>query len=473
MAAKIPVRGDDPGPTIFVLYGATGDLAKRMVLPAFYRLAVEGLLPKDWMLVGNGRGDVSHDEFRTHVHDVLTEFGPHPSAGPWKKFAARLRFAGGGFTPDDPGSMLTVVDEARAEVGTDAQLVHYVSLPPVTFVDITRAIGAHKLAEGARVVYEKPFGTSPAGFRTLDKAVHEVLDESQVYRIDHFLGKEGTQNLHVLRFANTLFSAMWSREHIESVQIDVPETLGITDRAEFYDATGAVLDMLVTHLFQVAAEVAMEPPASLGADDLQAAREKVIRSFRKLDPAEVVLGQFTGYKDVEGVKARSTTDTYVAAKLWIDNPRWRGVPFLLRTGKRMAASEQRVTIVLRTPGHPIADLPPRANAISFSLAGDGEIDVTLLAKKPGVAITVDPATVKIPLAQLPDADPLPPYVRLIHDVLLGDRSLFTRHDGLAAVWRVAQPLLDNPPRLTRYAQGSWGPTAARKLAAPHGWLLGE
>jgi glucose-6-phosphate 1-dehydrogenase len=464
---------EDPGPTVFVLYGATGDLAKRMVLPAFYRLAIEGLLPKEWLLVGNGRGDVAHEDFRRHVHDVLAEFGPAPAEGPWKQFSQRLLFAGGGFNSDNPGSLLDVLTEARSQVGHDAQLVHYLAVPPVTFEDLTRAIGVHKLADGARVVYEKPFGTSPASFRALDRVVHSVLDESQIYRIDHFLGKEGTQNLHVLRFANELFSSMWSREHIESVQIDVPETLGITDRAVFYDATGAVLDMLVTHLFQVAAEVAMEPPASLGADDLQAAREKVIRSFRRLDPAEVVLGQFGGYRDVPGVKARSTTDTYVAAKLWIDNPRWRGVPFLLRTGKRMAASEQRVTIILRTPDRPIANLPAQANAISFSLAGDGEIDVTLLAKKPGVDITVDPTTIKIPLAQLPDADPLPPYVRLIHDVLLGDRSLFTRPDGLAAVWKVAKPLLDHPPRVVSYAQGSWGPAKARKLASPHGWLLGE
>jgi glucose-6-phosphate 1-dehydrogenase len=462
-----------PGPTVFVLYGATGDLAKRMVLPAFYRLAIEHLLPEEWVLIGNGRGDVSHDAFRRHVHDVLTEFGPHPRQTAWERFEERLLFAGGGFASGDPGSMLDVLAQARSRVGADAQLVHYLAVPPATFVGLTKALGAHNLAAGARVVYEKPFGTSPEGFRTLSRAVHSVLDESQVYRIDHFLGKEGTQDLHVLRFANELFASMWSREHIESVQIDVPETLGITDRSEFYDNTGAVLDMLVTHLFQVAAEVAMEPPASLGAEDLQSARERVIRSFRRLDPAEVVLGQFAGYRDVPGVKARSMTDTYVAAKLWIDNPRWRGVPFLLRTGKRLAESAQRVTIVLRTPDGPIADLPAQANVISFSLSGDGEIDVRLLAKKPGVSLIVDPTTVKIPLAQLPNADPLPPYVRLIHDVLLGDRSLFTRPDGLAAVWRVAQPLLDNPPRLAGYPQGSWGPTAARKLAAPHGWLLGS
>ncbi len=290
---------DKPGPTIFVLFGATGDLAKRMVIPAFYRLAIEGLLPKDWILVGNGRGDVAHEDFRKHVHDVLTEFGPKPSDGPWDSFSERLWFAGGGFNTDDPGSLLDVLAKARVRI-KNAQLVHYFAVPPVAFTELTKALGEHGLAEGARVVYEKPFGTSPEKFRALDRVVHSVLKEDQVYRIDHFLGKEATQDLHVLRFANEMFAAMWNREHIESVQIDVPERLGITDRAVFYDATGAVLDMLVTHLFQVAAEVAMEPPASLEAADLQAAREKVIKSFRPLDPAEVVLGQFEGYRDVPG-----------------------------------------------------------------------------------------------------------------------------------------------------------------------------
>jgi glucose-6-phosphate 1-dehydrogenase len=461
------------GPTVFVLFGATGDLARRMVLPAFYTLAIEKLLPDDWVLVGNGRGDVSHEDFTGHVHDVLTEFGPKPDQGPWKAFAERLRFAGGGFNTDDPGSLLDVIDQARTTAGRNAQLVHYLAVPPVAFPEITRALDTHGLAEGARVVYEKPFGTSPDSFRKLNRLVHSVLGEDQVYRIDHFLGKEATQNLHVLRFANELFAAVWNREHIEAVQIDVPETLDITDRAAFYDATGAVLDMLVTHLFQVAAEVAMEPPASLGAADLQAAREMVIRAFRPLDPAEVVLGQFAGYTDVEGVGKRSRTDTFVAARLWIDNPRWRGVPFLLRTGKRMARSEQRVTIILRTPAGPFPGLPGHANTISFSLSGSGQIDVSLLAKKPGVELDLDPASVSLPLARLPGADPLPPYVRLIHDVLVGDRSLFTRPDGLAAVWKVAGPLLADRPRVLRYEPGSWGPAKARRLAAPQGWLLGR
>jgi glucose-6-phosphate 1-dehydrogenase len=464
----------DPGPTIFVLFGGTGDLAKRMVLPAFYRLAVEGLLPEHWRLVGNGRGDVAHEDFRSHIRDALTAFGPHPEPGPWESFAERVFFAGGGFDADDPGSLLDVLAKGRSSLGGDPQLVHYLAVPPVAFTELTKALGQHGLAKNARVVYEKPFGTSQEAFRALDRVVHSVLDEHQVYRIDHFLGKEATQDLHLLRFANGLFSAMWSREHVESVQIDVPEKLGITDRSQFYDATGAVLDMLVTHLFQVAAEVAMEPPASLGAADLQAAREKVIGSFRPIDPAEVVLGQFTGYQDVPGVAAGSSRDTFVAARLWIDNARWRGVPFYLRTGKRLAATEQRVSLILREPAGPLAgQLPRDANVLSFSLAGNGEIDLSLVAKKPGPALDVDIARASIPLSGLDGANPLPPYVRLIHDVLIGDRSLFTRPDGLAAVWKVAEPLLSNPPQVAPYAPGSWGPAQARGLVEPGRWLLGQ
>ena len=344
----------DPGPVVFVLFGATGDLARRLVLPAFFRLAGEGLLPLQWLLVGNGRGDVAHESFRAHVHDVLTESGPGPGQKEWNAFAERVFFAGGGFSTDSPGSLPGVLGEARRSLGGDPQLIHYLAVPPVAFAGLTTALDQHGLCQGARVVYEKPFGTSGASFRELDRVVHSALDEQQVYRIDHFLGKEATQDLHLLRFANGSSAAYWDRGHVESVQIDVPETLGISDRAQFYDATGAVLDMLVTHLFQVAAEVAMEPPASLDAPGLQAAREKVISCFRPLDPAEVVLGQFAGYRDVPGVDPQSSRDTYVAARLWIDNPRWRDVPFYLRTGKRMAASRQRVSLILRDPPGPLA-----------------------------------------------------------------------------------------------------------------------
>jgi glucose-6-phosphate 1-dehydrogenase len=464
----------DPGPTVFVLFGATGDLAARMVLPAFYRLAREGLLPKRWRLVGNGRGDVAHEDFRGHVRDVLAQFDAAPEPSEWEPYAQRLFFAGGGFNSDDPGSLLSVIGEARDALGGEPQLVHYLAVPPAAFTELTKALGQHGLAQGSRVVYEKPFGTSGQAFRELDQVVHAVLDEHQVYRIDHFLGKEATQDLHLLRFANGSFAAIWDRQHVESVQIDVPETLDIANRAQFYDATGAVLDMLVTHLFQVAAEVAMEPPASLGPDDLQSAREEVIRSFRPLDPAEVVLGQFNGYRDTDGVDPQSQRDTYVAARLWIDTDRWRGVPFYLRTGKRLAASAQRVSLILRDPPGPLhGKIPAEANVLCFSLAGDGEIDLSMVTKKPGPGLELDVAHADVSLASLPGADPLPPYVRLIHDVLVGDRSLFTRPDGLAAVWDVAAPLLSSPPKVLSYEPGSWGPAQARDLIAPGHWILGQ
>jgi len=463
------------GPTVFVLFGATGDLAKRMVLPAFYQLAQHGLLPQRWLLVGNGRGDVSHEDFQSRVHDALTEFGPQPGDGPWKSFAAQLRFAGGGFEVSDPGSLLDVLAEARTELGEDARYVHYLAIPPTAFRKVTEGLGEHGLVTGARVVYEKPFGTSPEDFRQLDEAVHAVLDEQQVFRIDHFLGKEGSQDLHALRFGNGLFDHVWSREHLRAVQIDVPETLDIADRADFYDATGALLDMVVTHLFQVAAELAMEPPASLSAEDLQQARETVIAAFRPLAAEDVVLGQFDGYRDTEGVADDSTTDTFVAARLWVDNDRWRGVPFLLRTGKQLAQSAQRVSLIFRAPEDgPLRDrLPALGNVLTLSLSGAGQVDLRVVLKRPGPSYELTCARTSLPLSSVEGGDPLPPYVKLINDVVLGDRSLFTRPDGLASAWATVGPVLADRPEVQPYARGSWGPAAADALAGPDGWLLGR
>jgi glucose-6-phosphate 1-dehydrogenase len=466
----VGVADDDA--VVFVLFGATGDLAKRMVLPAFYQLAQHGLMPEHWLLIGNGRGDVSHEDFKGRVHDALTEFGPKPENGVWEDFSQRLRFAGGGFDKSDPGSLLDVIEDGKRDLGRDARYLHYLAIPPSAFGKVTEALGQHGLAEGSRVVYEKPFGTSPADFRELDHVVHSVLEEKQVFRIDHFLGKEGTQDLHALRFGNSMFDQLWSAEHVRAVQIDVPETLDIADRAEFYDATGALLDMIVTHLFQLAAEVAMEKPRSLSATDLQAARESVIAAFRPLDPAEVVLGQFDGYRDTEGVAADSTTDTFVAARLWIDTPRWHGVPFLLRTGKQLHADAQDISLVFREPTGPLADqLPGDGTVLTVSVSGSGAIDLRVVVKRPGPELTLTTGTARLPLEQVPDADPLPPYVRLIHDVIEGDRSLFTRPDGLAHAWEAIDPVLEHRPKVQPYPRGSWGPEAAAELAAPDGWLL--
>jgi glucose-6-phosphate 1-dehydrogenase len=460
-------------PVIIVLFGATGDLAKRMVLPAFYTLAEQRLMLDNFLLIGTGRGEVTDEQFRQHIHDALTEFATAPDPADWERFSARVRFAGGGFTVDDPGELVDAVTKARAELGEKAQLINYLAVPPVAFQGLTGALGAHGLATGGRAVYEKPFGSSPSDFRELNAAVHEVFDESQIYRIDHFLGKEATQDLHVLRFANSLFANAWDAQHIEAVQIDAPENLDIDDRAGFYDATGAMLDMMITHLFQVAAEVAMERPASMGADDLQSAREEVIGCFRPLDPAEVVLGQYDGYRAVKGIAPDSTTDTFVAARMWVDNDRWRGVPFLMRTGKRMAASTQRVSVLLKSPARAPFPVPADGGVLSFSLAGNGAVDLSMVVKEPGPGLSLAVTDASIVLGDVDGADALPPYVRLIHDVLIGDRSLFTRPDGLASAWNVLQPILDHRPAVQPYPQGSWGPAGATDLAAPGRWLLGQ
>jgi glucose-6-phosphate 1-dehydrogenase len=466
-------RDPRPGPAVFVLFGATGDLAKRMVLPAFYNLAKLGLLPEQWRLIGSGRGDVAHEDFVGHVRRSLQEFGPKVDSRTWGQFRKNLRFAGGDFAADGHGALVEAIAEARKELGTEAQLIHYLAVPPQAFENLTRALGEHGLAASARTVYEKPFGTSEQTFRSLDRVAHRVFDESQIYRIDHFLGKEATQDLHVLRYANGLFSRIWDRHSVRAVQIDCPETLGVADRADFYDHTGAVLDMLVTHLFQIAAEVAMEPPASLDPVDLQAARETIIRRFRKLDPSEVVLGQFDGYRELPGISKRSRTETFVAARLWVDTPRWRGVPFLLRTGKRLHQTHQTVSLILRDPAGPIQQVPDGGNVLRFALDGSGEIDLSLVAKQPGVGLSLGTANARIPVASLGDRTPLPPYVRLLHDVLSGDRSLVTRPDGLAHVWKVARPLLELDRKPLPYAPGSWGPPAASRLAGTDGWLLGQ
>ncbi|WHP16065.1 glucose-6-phosphate dehydrogenase [Cellulomonas sp. ES6] len=458
-------------PVLLVLHGARGDLARRMVYPGLAELAQRGLLPERWLLLGTGRRPTDEVDLPALVHESLAEHGDDDHAG---LLDDHVRYATT-FDEDDPGDLVDAIGEARRELaGDDGEVVvvHYLAVPPSSFAPITRGLRQHDLADGARVVYEKPYGTSPESFDELDALVHEVLDEDQVFRIDHFLGKEATQNLHVLRFANELFGGVWNRQHVAEVQVDVPETLDVTDRVDFYDETGAALDMVVTHLFQVAAEVAMEPPARMDAAHLATAREHVIGCFRPLDPVrDVVLGQFEGYRDVDGVAEGSRTDTFVAARLWVDNDRWRGVPFLLRTGKRMAVSAQRVTLVLRTPDELFGE-PTGPGRISLSLSGDGAIDVTTTVKQPGAELRLATGTASLSLDDVSPGEPLPPYASLLHDVLAGDRTLFTTPQGLRAAWEAFAPLLGpDRPEPEPYAPGTWGPARADALAGPDGWVL--
>jgi glucose-6-phosphate 1-dehydrogenase len=458
-------------PTVIILYGGTGDLAKRLVLPAFWELYARDLLPKRWKLVGNGRGDVSHLDFRQHVYDSLSEFATKPDPELWEGFADNVLFAGGGFRHDNPGTLLDVIGEAEEEVGEDRTIIHYLAIPPSAFEPTTRAIKAHNLAPGSKAVYEKPFGTSVESFHELDDLVHSVFEEEQVYRIDHFLGKEATQNLHLVRFSNRLFNDTWSKEHLAQVQIDVPETLDIADRAGFYDETGASLDMLVTHLFQVAAQVAMEPPLTLAAQDLQDARESVIAAFRPLDPSEVVLGQYRSYRETEGVPDDSDTDTFVAARLWIDTDRWQGVPFLLRTGKKLAQSAQRVSLIFKPTDGPVHSQGATTNALIFDLKGNGAIEIQMTVKKPGPEPLPAESCSTLHLENV-SAGSMTAYTSLIFDVFAGDRSLFTSSAGLDAAFKAFAPLLsDKRPPVQIYDDGSWGPAEADQLTDHVGWLL--
>jgi glucose-6-phosphate 1-dehydrogenase len=459
----------DDRTTIFVLFGATGDLSRRMVLPAFYDLFVRDLTPKHWVLIGNGRGEVSDQEFRQHARQAVDEFGSdHVDDRQWQDFAGRLRFAGRGFSPDDPGMLPSVIDESTD--GGNRELVHYIALPPVTYQMITKGLAEHRLLDDAKVVYEKPYGESLESFDELDDLVHSVMDEDQVYRIDHFLGKEATQNLHVLRFGNAMINRVWSRDAVAQVQIDAPETLGVEDRAEFYDSTGAFKDMIATHLFQVAAEIAMEPPTSMTADDLQTARESVLAAFRPLDPDEAVFGQYDGYRDLDEVADDSVTDTFAAVRLWVDTDRWRDVPFLLRSGKQLAGSKQLVTLIMKEPQGPFDTLPAHGSRLEVSLAGSGTIGASLVIKRPGPSLELTEHPVDLGLADVPGTEPMAPYVSLLHDVLAGDRSLFTSADGLADAWRVADPLLKSPPSSLPYQPGSWGPDQADELTDGLGWF---
>ncbi len=424
-------------------------------------------------MIAEGRGDVTDEEFREEVRKALEEFGPQPSEGPWDEVRRRLLSAGGGFQVDDPGRLLDVLSQAKKELGGSPQLIHYMAVPPSAFGPLTEAIRAHGLALGSRVVYEKPFGTSLASFRQLDRIAHATFEEPQIYRIDHFLGKEATQNIHVLRFANGLFAGAWDSTHIESVQIDVPETLDVAMRADFYDATGAILDMLVTHLFQIAGELAMEPPHCLEPDCLAEAREAVIGCFRPLSASEVVVGQYDGYRGTGDVPDDSRTETYVAARMWIDNERWRGVPFLLRTGKCLVESRQRVSVVFKDAVPGLPGQPGDGSILGFELSGDGEIELGLVIKQPGPEVTLGVGTTKLSLGSASRVPPLPAYSLLLHDVMTGDRSLFTRPDGLEHVWTVADGIVRNKPEPIPYARGSWGPHEAAALARPHAWVLGE
>ncbi len=468
-----------PDPHVLIVFGATGDLAARKLFPGLFHLAQAGLMPEDFRIIGSGRHSPgSDDEFRDQVREMLDEHG-HADVDEdlWTDFKDRISFQSS--DADDGKDLAQAVSKLEEDMGGDeVRRLIYLSVPPGAMLGMVGMLGETGLHERARIVMEKPFGTDLETAKELNAKVHESFDEDQVFRIDHFLGKEAAQNLLAARFANGLLEPIWNRDHIAYVQIDVPEDLGLEGRGAFYDATGAFKDMVVTHLSQLLGIVALEPPVQLDAAGLRDEKAKVFRAMQPLDPAHAVYGQFEGYDEDEDVEDGSNTETFVALRAEVDSWRWQGVPFLLRTGKELEAKGSAITIGFKSPPLSMftaAESTPKgqANELSFALADEPEVTLDLFGKLPGPSLDLVPATMRLDLggAGGEDIGSLEAYERLLHDVMLGDHLLFTRSDEIERLWEIAQPLLDDPPQPQSYAKGSWGPDAAAELAGDAGWRL--
>jgi glucose-6-phosphate 1-dehydrogenase len=472
-----------PAPTVpddhvIVLFGATGDLARRKLLPGIFHLSEAGLMPERFVLIGVSRSELADEEFVALAREAVNEWGHGPvSAESWQRFAASLRFTGVGEGLEALGEE---VSRARDELGGDPRLLHYLSLPPNVHAEVIEELGALGLAARARIILEKPFGTDFASARALDVGLHSIFAEEQIFRIDHYLGREAVQNLLAVRFANGMFEPVWNRNHIDHVQIDIPETLSIGMRASFYEQTGAFRDMAVTHLFQLLGFVAMEPPTSLDAKALMVERQKVFDAMLPLNPGDVARGQYAGYREEEGVAPDSDTETFVALRAFVDNWRWAGVPFYLRSGKRLAETRHLLTVAFSEPPRRMfpVDISHFADSfgcdhLTFELGDPGSISASFLAKVPGPTLRLGQAHMRFSYSDSfggPE-QALDAYERLIHDVMVGHRTFFTTSEAIERLWTVADPVLRDPPALEPYEPGSWGPRSAEALIAPRHWHL--
>jgi glucose-6-phosphate 1-dehydrogenase len=475
------LRVPKPPEHIVVLFGATGDLARRKLLPGLFHLYKAGLLPRRFRIIGSSprKAAVSDGEFREHAREATAEFGiAKPRGEAWRSFARHLHFAGA--DADDASELVGAVARAEKEIRGRPRRLFHLAVPPPAFPSMVEMLGSTGLAQGAGVIIEKPFGTDLDSAKALNTVVHAVFDESRVFRIDHFLGKESVDNILAFRFANGLFEPVWNREHVDYIQIDVPETLSIGSRAGFYEETGAYRDMVVTHLFQVLSFVAMEPPTSLEQGPLRQEKRKVFDSLAPIDPRSVVRGQYVGYQREEGVAKNSQTETFVAVKAEIENWRWEGVPIYLRTGKNLATSRQLAAIAFKQPPLRLFErspLSPRAdepNLLMIDFADPGAITIRFQVKEPGAAGGIAPASLTFSYASsFSQAVGLEGYERLIHLAMLGDQTYFTAAGSVERLWEISEPVLRRPPKVQPYEPGTWGPLAVEDLVAPHRWCLPE
>jgi glucose-6-phosphate 1-dehydrogenase len=473
--AKIPAGVGPKYPHVVTLFGATGDLSRRKLLPGLFRLSSSGYIP-GCRIIGVSLEDLTPDGFREFGHEALRAFSAHKTTEEaWAEFAAKLDYV-----PISGGAAALKAAVANAEAsfgGSEVRRLHYLSVPPGAALSAVRTLGEAALIDRARIVMEKPFGLDLESAVSLNARLHEVFDEQQIFRIDHFLGKEPAQNILAFRFANGLFEPIWNRNFIDHVQIDVPETLDLGKRIAFYEKTGAYRDMVVTHLFQILAFMAMEPPTALEPASISEEKNKVFRSLLPIKPTEVVRGQYIGYRDEEGVERESDTETFIALKCSIDNWRWAGVPFYLRTGKRLAEGQRIISIAFREP--PRSMFPPDSGVgaqgpdhLTFDLADAAKMSLSFYGKRPGPGMRLDKLSMQFAMHDTSHVgEVLEAYERLILDAMRGDRTLFTTAEGIERLWEVSTPLLEAPQPVRPYAPGSWGPNAIHQLIAPNTWRL--
>ena len=461
-------------PNVVVLFGATGDLSRRKLLPGLLNLSQAGLLP-DFRVVGAARTEMTDDEFRTYALDACEEFGRRDfDEEARREFAQRLTYAN---VKEGPVPLTAAVSKAEQELGPEAQRLLYMSVSPTVALKLLELVEAAGIAAESRIIMEKPFGTDLESARELNDTIHKYVPERQIFRIDHFLGKEAAQNILALRFANGLFEPIWNRSHIAHVQIDVPETLSVGNRGPFYEETGAYRDMVVTHLMQILAFLAMEPPTQLDPLAITEEKNKVFRSIRPIEPANVVRGQYDEYRNEPGVDPKSEVETLIGLKCEIDNWRWSDVPFYLRTGKRMAEGARIISIAFREP--PQSMFPADSGVgqygpdhLTFDLDDYARLSLSFYGKRPGPTMSLEKTSMQFSRAEADGGgDSLEAYERLIRDAMAGDHTLFTTADGIERLWEISAPLLENPPPIELYFSQSWGPKSLNDLIAPDAWRL--
>ena len=468
----------------FVLFGATGDLTRRKLLPALFRLHSEKLLPEKFALVGFALPDKQHPDYVEFARAALAEFLPAADSTAVETFLQLISFVPANFTDAMAyANLASELKRAEMERGTGGNLLIYLATPPALVPDILSLLAeanlltsSAKAAPWTRIIAEKPYGTDGVTARALTDEFHKCLSENQIYRIDHYLGKDAVQDVMTLRFANTLFEPLWNRNYIEQIQVTVAETLGVGTRGGYFDPMGETRDMVQSHALQVIALLAMEAPNSFSANALRNEKVKVLEAMRPLDPSRAVRGQYEGYRDEERVDPKSNIDTFMAARLSIESWRWQGVPFYIRAGKKLPVTATEVDIQFKPVPLALfrsATRKPEPNRLRLRIQPDAEIELICELKEPGSLNNLAPVELDMLYkdsfkdVRLRDA-----YERLLLDAIAGDPMLFLREDEIDAAWRVVDPILSywrsDPADFPNYAQGSWGPDAADELLARDG-----